>query len=246
MPHDPSRKAALFLDAVGFLLADQRRAGRLRRACKRLGLSPSPLHKPTLRGFTVSLGPAWEHPDDLANLLAFAAGLSARVTRLDIALDLIGLPARRARWRFFSSLDDPHADASGDAIQLDGRSPRVPYGRTSGSWIKHDEGGAAYARPRRSRRNLVTYSDRPSKLDPDGPGVLHVELRLRPPLIPTDPTEVVALLDVRELARLLAQHVELLHPVRALLPRPLARAYVRARTRGGYPPPWNSSSSLCS
>lgn len=227
-------EAVPFIDALGFWLDDQKRAGRLRRRCKRLGLSPSPLYRPSRRGFTVSLGPAWDRPDDLRGLLDLAARLDARVTRIDVALDVFGMNSRRARHRFLASLDDPCAGDANDMIRLNGRSPRIPLGRTAGSWITHHEGGASYARPRRARRNLVAYSDLPSKLSPDYPAgqpVFHVEARLRSPLIPTDPLAIFDLLDGRKLVRLLAKHVELKRSVRLLLPGPLARAYTRAYVR---------------
>lgn len=215
----------LFLDGIGFWFRRRavprcrRRASRLRRACKRIGLKPSPLHTDRHgavlevhgSGFTVSCGPAWDSPRELADLLTLASSMGARVTRLDLALDFLGEPAMLSRWALFPSVDGPGVDHNADALRLKAhaRRRRPPGWRSPWTHYKN----CAYMGGRRSARGLTVYSDKPSKLAPDGPPVLHAELRLRGGHLPAEQRDPVDLIQLvvpetrdHELAALLAQH----------------------------------------
>lgn len=78
------------------------------------------------------------------------------LSRLELALDVVGLDADRA------------ARLLVPCIVLDG-PPRVPVVNVETT---------TYWRRGRSGRNVVVYADKPAKLEHDGPRRLHVELRL--------------------------------------------------------------------
>lgn len=206
-----------------------KRAGRARRALKRLGLSPSHLITSEYgAGFTVSLAPAvdWPpydvegrargpSPHDLraiVDALKWRHRPLVRVTGIDVAMDLVGLPGLAARRRLLPSISAPMLDESQDSIRLKGwlHQPAGP-GRARGAW--RDVEGTAYARPRRSSRNLCVYVDRPSKVDPSGPPALHIELRVKNSYLPKGLRDGPELLPFQisgpALLRLLAQHLEL-------------------------------------
>jgi hypothetical protein len=176
-------------DVVGFWIGPgwsaepmsgmRKRAGRLRRQAKRLGLSPCALYLNAWgAGFTVSLGPIWNQPPvnlearaagtdpcDLLSLIEVAEKVGARVTRLDLAIDLLGVPAKAAHSMFFPSCYPGTGERTEDLFRLRGRTPK-PGKPCSGT---------DYERSRRSSRNKCIYSDRPSKVAPDDGPALHCD-----------------------------------------------------------------------
>ena len=195
-------------------LGPRSRARRLRRDLRSLGLRPDML-RPSRYGVSlkVSLGPLWHVPLDLEararsaqltpdihEVCAVAERAGARVTGLELALDLIGFPADKARWMAFPSLDRPGVPETEDIFRLRGNTLRP------GTSVQ----GTGYARQRAADRNLVVYTDRPSKLNPGGPPVLHTEVRLQGRHLPENlraPRGILRLCQPLTFLRLFAMHV---------------------------------------
>ena len=119
---------------------------------------------------------------------------------VELALDLIGYLAAIARQVAFPSIDNPDLTLADD------------LGRLRGNTRRHGEtvDGGRYERRPEADRNLVVYTDLPSKLNPDGPAVLHAELQLQGQHLADDlrtPRGLLKLVQPLVMLKLYAQHV---------------------------------------
>lgn len=138
--------------------AGSRDAARVHHLCDRLGV---PQYRPwhAHGRLFLSFGLANVPVPRVERVLRALSEIRARVTMVEIALDVTGVDGLVA-----AQLIVPR-------LTLRGRM-RAPI-------ITDERGGATYFRRCRSSKNVVSYFDRASKVDPDGPPALHVELRLR-------------------------------------------------------------------
>lgn len=219
------------------------RLGKVRRRWVRCGLEPGPIIDTPWGAslFSGSLAPIWNNGTDLERralgqppqdcqavlealerreIQATRRGYRdivqplARITRVDLALDVLGIPVWIARRLLMPSLDDHARDERDDLIRVPNwRTLRRGRGRLHGAWQPGKTGHeAVYSGPKSRGRVLVVYDDRPSKLDPEGPPVLHFDQRLRGSVLPQevrdDPFMLLPYLSPLGIWRLLGRHLE--------------------------------------
>lgn len=218
---DSTPRVALFIDLVALAFRHSSDARAVAEHARSIGLRPGPLHGPRdsrrsrldeqddIRdedpaAVRVSLAPAWSRPDDLAALLQDAERRRATIYRIDVALDVLGHDADRARRVFFPSSTRRRLTVASDIMQV-----RPEWTRQT-RWRAFRR--SSYVGTERSDVSATVYSHRRSKLDSaDGAPVLHWEIRAQFDALPDDfrcsPTNVCRLFDAEECVQLVAQYI---------------------------------------
>ena len=212
----PPARWTPFLDGVAFLFGPEMgspgsRARILKRAAAAAGICVSsvftaaeglrsPLDNESRAGIRFSLGAVWNSPEKLAELLNLASSLGATVGELELAQDALGQDAQGVAEQCFPSLLDPAQNSRRDSWTLKQRAGWFTPWPDPLRWNTAPDRGASYLKHKAAPVNCCAYLDRPSKLDPEGPNVFHIEVRAKGNRVPAKFREPLALLKLRDAA----------------------------------------------